>query len=71
MFSMNTAPKNGQKLLLMVGTNEWCSVGYYDDKLGWVVERKQDNQKAGVVQVTPKGWEPCDAQTPISFGSNV
>jgi hypothetical protein len=71
MFSMNTAPKTGQRLLLMIGTNEWCSVGYYDQKLGWVVERKQDNPKAGVVKVTPKGWEPCDAHTPISFGSNV
>jgi hypothetical protein len=58
MFSMNTAPKTGQKLLLMVGNNEWCSVGYYDRKLGWVVDKKKDDPEAGVVQITPKGWEP-------------
>jgi len=58
MFSMNSAPKTGQKLLLMVGNSEWCSVGYYDRKLGWVVEKKKDNPEAGVIQITPKGWEP-------------
>lgn len=58
MFSMNTAPKTGQKLLLMVGNHEWCSVGYYDKKLGWVVDKKKDKPEAGVVRVSPKGWEP-------------
>jgi hypothetical protein len=59
MFSMNTAPKTGQRLLLVVGDNEWCSVGYYDPKLGWVVENKKDNPEAVLVKVAPKGWEPC------------
>lgn len=57
MFSMRTAPKNGQKLLLLVGDNEWCTVGYFDKKLGWVAEQKNGSPKATVVKIRPKGWE--------------
>ncbi len=58
MFSMKTAPKTGQKLLLLVGENEWSSVGYYDKRLGWVAEKHLVGQKASVVKVEPVGWEP-------------
>ena len=58
MFSMKTAPKTGQKLILLVGENEWSSVGYYDKKLGWVAEKKIVGQKPGIVKVEPVGWEP-------------
>jgi len=43
---MNTAPRNGQKLLLLVGDNEWCTVGYFDKKLGWVAEKKNGNAES-------------------------
>jgi hypothetical protein len=58
MFSMKTAPKNGQKLLLLVGENEWSSVGYFDKRLGWVAEKNIPGRKAAVVRVEPVGWEP-------------
>jgi len=57
MFSMKTAPKNGEKMLLLVGENEWSSVGYYDKKLGWVAE-KHLGGRTSVVRVKPVGWEP-------------
>jgi hypothetical protein len=58
MFSMKTAPKTGQKLLLLVGDNEWSAVGYYSKKLGWVVERNIPGQKTAIVRVEPVGWDP-------------
>ncbi len=58
MFSMKTAPKTGQKLLLLVGENEWSAVGYFDKKLGWVAEKKIAGLKPGLVKVDPVGWEP-------------
>lgn len=58
MFAMRTAPKNGQKIILLVGDNEWSTIGYFDDKLGWVAEKRRGHPEAGVVPVKPKGWEP-------------
>jgi hypothetical protein len=58
MFSMKTAPKTGQKLLLLVGENEWSAVGYYDKKLGWVAENNIPGRKVAVVRVDPVGWDP-------------
>jgi hypothetical protein len=58
MFSMKTAPKTGQKLILLVGENEWSAIGYYDAKLGWVAEKHILGQKPALVKVKPVGWEP-------------
>jgi hypothetical protein len=58
MFSMKTAPKTGQKMLLLVGDNEWSAVGYYDKKLGWVAERNITGLQISLVKVEPIGWEP-------------
>ena len=58
MFSMKTAAKNGQKMLLLVGDNEWSAVGYYDKRLGWVAEKHLAGSKANIIKVNPVGWEP-------------
>lgn len=59
MFSMKTAPKNGQKMLLLVGDNEWSAIGYYDKRLGWVAEKHIiTGGKVSIVKVNPVGWEP-------------
>ena len=53
MLSMRTAPKTGELLLLNIGDyngNDWCVVGFYHRKLGWVLATDS-------TRIHPVGWE--------------
>ena len=58
MFTMKTASKTGQKMLLLVGDNEWSTIGFYDERLGWVAETHLAGSKASIIKVKPVGWGP-------------
>lgn len=53
MHSIRTAPKTGELLLLNMasyGDNDWCVVGYFHKKRGWVLA-------SDLTCISPVGWE--------------
>jgi len=60
MHPIRTAPKNGDLLLLNIacfGDNDWCVVGYYHRKHGWVLAKD-------LTRIHPVSWERYHAVAP-------